>query len=218
MVSSCWRWWTNYVCFFWNLGCIDPLKTTSVDTDVSGKSRSSFSAFRQTHLEFWTGFLVRHKFRTTLTLECFHWASRQQYLLESQDVRLQGEAGVSSLSERYKDCWWPKVLITEMADGIIQSVYLWSSRCPRFLRCLYWCVVCPSQQNKPSACDCPTGNSTSSPNASLHTQSAQIHNKMYEIKSVYFPLIFNSLDYKYKYCECCGICGAICMFPQKNKY
>lgn len=42
--------------------------------------------------------------RLTLTLESFHGRRRQKYLLESQDVRLQGEAGVSSLSERYKDC------------------------------------------------------------------------------------------------------------------
>lgn len=57
-----------------------------------------------THTSGFGSGLLASYLGTGLTPQGFHCSRRLQYLLESQDVRLQGEAGVSSLSERYKDC------------------------------------------------------------------------------------------------------------------
>lgn len=83
------------------------------------KPQESSSLPTQTHLRVltWHSGQTPLTPETTLTLQRLHGSRRQQYLLESQDVRLQGEAGVSSLSERYKDWWWPKVLTAEMGGG-----------------------------------------------------------------------------------------------------
>ena len=92
----------------------DPLRTTSGVSDVYNQAVGLTDSPLSSDLAFRSD---ASNLETTLTLQRLHGSRRQQYLLESQDVRLQGEAGVSSLSERYKDWWWPKVLTAEMGGG-----------------------------------------------------------------------------------------------------